>query len=112
MLRAGRLGRYSVTIQELTAVQDDAGQAIKTWTTVTAAVPCEIISAYGGETIRGRQVEARTTHVVTMHFREGITPTMRLVETANGRVLNITRADDFNGKRRELILECMADANG
>lgn len=40
-------------------------------------LPCSITAVSGGETYRGRQIEATVTHVIEMRYYDGILPSMR-----------------------------------
>lgn len=56
---------------------EDTGQVVDDWTTF--ATPYAHIEAVtGGETTRGDQVSAETTHVVEMYYLPGLDHTMRL----------------------------------
>lgn len=65
---------------------------------------CEVLSVGGGERVRGVQIEAGIDTVVAMRFRNDLDPTMQIVH--DGRSLNIVRASDPDGRRRELIVQC------
>lgn len=60
---------------------DAASAESPTWATLArgSAVPCSIEAAAGGESMRGRQVEAHITAIVEMRKRTDLTPAMRLV---------------------------------
>jgi SPP1 family predicted phage head-tail adaptor len=102
MIQAGELNQR-VTVQAGTSVQDDAGQPIVTWATFAGPLPAKVESVAGGETIRGRQVVATATTLFTVRWLTGVTPKMRL--SYEGRTLNILRAGDPYGDRRELRIE-------
>ena len=46
-------------------------------TTLWRDLPCSITAVTGGETYRGRQIEATVTHVIAMRYYAGILPNMR-----------------------------------
>lgn len=46
-------------------------------TTLWRDLPCSITAVTGGETYRGRQLEATITHVIEMRYYAGILPNMR-----------------------------------
>lgn len=75
-------------------------------------VPCQITTTAGDETFRGRQLEARTSHVVECHYLPNITPAMRCVVRGGlhtGRNLNITAVkvlDQTRGQVAKLWLYC------
>lgn len=76
-----------------------------TWTRVIHAWPCELITASGGERVRGRQVTAATTHVAIGEYygaREA-DPDMRA--EIGGRRFAIAAAYDPDGDNRETRVE-------
>ena len=103
MIPAGTL-RQRITIQQSTDSQDATGQPIRTWANVISGVPARVESVAGGETVRGRQVMAQTTTLLTTRWMSGITPSMRIVFC--NRTLGILRVNDPVGDRRELRIEC------
>lgn len=106
-INAGELNRR-VDIQEATEVQDSRGQPIATWATIANGddVPAKIEGVSGLERVRGRQVEATATHLVTLRHRTDITPPMRLIAD-DGRVFNVVSAVDPSGRRRRLNVACV-----
>jgi len=104
-IRAGDL-RQRVAFLEEASVQDATGQSVPAWTGVSGstAVPAEVLGVGGGETFRGQQVEAHIASVVTIRYRAGLSPTMRLKH--DGRQLNIDRIVDPTGHKRELTIFC------
>jgi len=107
-IEAGRLRRNRITIEQESSTQDELGQPVPTWTTVAANLPAEILGVGGGETIRGQQVDAGITSVVTIRYRSGLSPKMRIVH--NSRNLNIAKVNDPDGFRRELLLHCSEES--
>ena len=105
MIPAGQLSNR-ITIQAPTTTQDAAGQPMRTWATLAGPVvlPAKVESVAGGETIRGRQVSAVAQVMFTIRYRSDITTQMRVLW--DGRTLNIVRASDPYGDRRELRIEC------
>lgn len=81
-------------------------------TALYRAVPCQITTTAGDETFRGRQLEARTSHVIECHYLRGILPSMRAVVRGGlyeGRTLNITAVkplDQTRGQVAKLWLYC------
>lgn len=60
---------------------DAASAETPAWSTLPGgvSVPCSIEAAAGGESMRGRQVEAHIKAIVEMRKRTDLTPAMRLV---------------------------------
>lgn len=105
-LAPGRL-RQRVSIQAATTPTD--GEAGPTYATWLRNVPAEVIEAGGamaggGERVRGRMIEAGLSAVVTIRYRDDISPTMRLVYGT--RYLNIVSVTDPTGYRMETVLTC------
>lgn len=100
---AGRK-RNRITIQQATEAQDSAGQPIRTWSTYLADYPVAVDDVAGGENLRGRMVAAEATIVFAGRWYAGVTAEMRVVY--GSRTLNIVRACDPYGDRRELRIEC------
>lgn len=110
MARAGKL-IHTFAIEEPLQLRDaETGQIKPTWRAVASCVFGERIAVGGGETIRGKQVEAITSHAVLTHWRPNILPTMRL-RFADGEILHIVRADDPDGRRRDLLIQCRRNDN-
>lgn len=104
-MRPGNL-RQVVRIERATLANDAAGQPIETWSAIAggAAVPAEVLAVSGGETVRGSQMEAGVSTLVTMQWRGDVTTAMRIVH--DGRALNVVRAVDPDGRRRSLVCQC------
>jgi len=101
-MRAGRL-RHQVTIQRLTTTVDSYGDHIETWADV-ATVWAEVVPLSGREYWAAKQVNAETETRVTMRYRDGVLPAMRIKYGA--RLLDIQSAIDVGGRRDELQLMC------
>ena len=100
-LDPGRL-RQRVTLEQATT--PSSGETNPTYATYLSNVPAEVIETTGGEYVRGRQVEAGIVAMVTIRYRNGIYPTMRLRYGA--RYLNIVSCIDPTGYRSELLIQC------
>jgi SPP1 family predicted phage head-tail adaptor len=105
MLQAGRL-HHGITIQAPTNTGDSSGQPIPAWNAITDGtnVRAEVVPVGGGERIRGVQIEPGITTVVTIRWRANVTPECRVIHGT--RTLNIVRADDPNGRKEMLLLQC------
>ena len=80
------------------------------WANTQTGIAAEVKATAGGETTRGRQVAATTSHLVTIHYRTGVTPKQRFVW--NSMNLYISRAEDPDGTRQMLECECERVSDG
>ena len=111
MTRRERIGsrRYRATVSQHDGTQDSHGTPTYgtsgDWDAVVTNWPCEVLAVRGGETVRGRQVAANTTHVLYGEYHGGasITPEMKCV--INGTTYQIVSALDMDGQRREIRVE-------
>jgi SPP1 family predicted phage head-tail adaptor len=81
-MRAGLL-RHRVQVQSPTGTQDEYGQAVLGWTTLGARW-ASVEPLMGREMWQAQQVQADTTHKVTLRYFDGLTPRYRLVEGKPG----------------------------
>lgn len=101
--------RWTATFQQHDGRYDSHGQptygTAGDWDTFLSAWPCELMTVSGGETIRGRQVTATTTHVFYGEYfgAEGVTAQMRMI--VDGQTYAIQSAYDPAGDRREMRIE-------
>jgi SPP1 family predicted phage head-tail adaptor len=105
MVRAGNL-RRRLTLQSRAIDRDDRGGAIESWST-TATVWGSVIPSSGREAWQAEQSQAQVTHQVTIRYRAGVTPRMRLLD--GSRVLHIASAVDVDSRKRELTLMCVEE---
>ena len=93
--------------------QDAAGQPTYSndadWSPVVIGWPVELVSVRGGETLRGRQVSADTSHVLFGEYYggNGVSPEQRCV--INGESYNVVSAMDLDGTHTELRVELRRD---
>ena len=80
---------------------DDPSQ----WTEVVSGWPCELITTVGGEVIRGRMTNAKTTHVAYGEFfgAKDVTPKHRCV--IDGVSYGVTCVIDADGLQMERRIE-------
>ena len=103
-LAAGTL-RNRVDIEEPTDGTD--GNPEPTFSVMEGGldVPAEILYVSGGERVRGQQMEATATALVTIRWRSGVTARHRF--DVGGEKLNILRVyDPDNGRRVRLVCQC------
>tara|TARA_R110000824_G_scaffold53003_3_gene147016 strand:+ start:4970 stop:5314 length:345 start_codon:yes stop_codon:yes gene_type:complete len=79
------------------------------WDTVVAAWPCELLTSTGTETLRGKQVQATTTHVLfgEYHGAKLVEPDMRAV--IDNVTYGVVAAFDPMGNSREIRIELKRD---
>lgn len=100
-MRGGKL-RDRITIQEATLAADGAGQMVPTWSTYQGNWPAEHRYVSGGETIRGRQLSAESSHLFIIRELDGVTRQMRvLYDSTYYGIVNISEP-----REREVWLEC------
>jgi head-tail adaptor len=100
--------RHRVTLEYPNPTQVE-GTQVPVWATVLASIPAEILAVAGGETVRGKQIEAGIDTVVIVRF--GLSKNAnhewsdhRFVH--DSRNLNIVRAADEEGTREFLTCYC------
>lgn len=69
-------------------------------------VPVDIQPVAGGETYRGRQLEATTTHLVSVRFIDGMLPTMKLVDAVSSAEYSIVRIENHDGREHMRDIQC------
>ena len=102
-LRIGAM-RERITIQQKTETVDSIGQTNRTWANLYADEPARFEPVSGGETLRGKQVEAGVTVIFTIHKRAGIDTTMRV--SYGGSTYGIAYINPVDGGNRYLELRC------
>lgn len=107
VIRAGELDRR-VTLQQRSTSQDTFGQQVTTWTDV-AVLWANVRPLSGRELLTAGAINAELSHVVTIRYRAGITPAMRL--TYGGQVFNILSVVDPEMAHVSLELQCSTGLN-
>lgn len=92
--------RYRVDIYSETSAD---GAEVPSYTKSYSKVPCDIVQVSGGETYRGRQIEATATHLISFRQLESIVPTMKFIDT-NSITYHIVRITKRSG--RDYMLDC------
>jgi hypothetical protein len=101
---------HSVEFQKHNGTQDTLGQPTYGTDTdwdVVAQWRCELLTAGGGEKLRGRQVSANTSHVLIgdpAAVADKVDPTCRAI--IGGKTYNVTAVYDPDGLNREFRVEC------
>ena len=91
--------RHLITIQNDTSAD---GAEAPTWGTFVDNVPSGYYDVAGGETFRGKQLEASVTAVFEIRYYTGVTEEMRIVNAS--RNFNISKIVDRQGISRYLEL--------
>ncbi len=95
---------YRITLQQRSTAQDAYGQQAATWSDV-ASVWAGIDYVDGKEDVASASLQPTTTAKVTIRWRAGVTPAMRVVY--RGQAWNIGAVLPARN-RRELLLLCTA----
>ena len=107
-MKIGEL-RHRVTIQEKTLTIDPYGGEVVSWVDV-ATVWAAVEPLSGREFLEGRRQENEINHRIRIRYREGITPSMRVVwgSTTSGgsRIFGIESVIERESRRREIWLMC------
>ena len=101
-METGRL-RHQISIQQNTATVDAAGQPGVDWQTIRQPW-AEVKPVVGGENFNGSQILAGVTHLVTIRYQSGISPTMRVLY--GSRILHIESVLNIDERNRETRLQC------
>ena len=103
-LRIGAM-RERVTLQSPVETVDSIGQTNRTWVDEYEDEPARYEPISGGETLRGKQVELGVTAVFTIHRRDDIDSTWRVVHGST--TYGIGYVNPVDGGLRYLELRCM-----
>lgn len=105
-MRAGALRHFGM-LQERSTVKDEYGGQVTDWINV-GRVRFMLAPAGGHEIEFGGSTRVQAMFKLTMRYRKGIKPTMRILEFAlpeqDERIFNITNIDDIEGRRRQIDL--------
>ena len=103
--------RERINVQTATEADDTNGQTIRTWANTLYREPAQWIPTSGGETIRGKQIEAGINAIFVVRYRSSTySPTMRIVH--GSETYGIVYVKQIDGLRRYIQLECKAVNNG
>jgi SPP1 family predicted phage head-tail adaptor len=106
-MRSGSL-RQRLALSSATLVADGMGgwTVVLPWVLV-ATVWGQIAPLTGAERLQAAQMTSIVTHEITIRYRTGVVPQMRIARTAGSQTFEIhavLRSDDF--RRRQLTLLC------
>ncbi len=99
----GRL-RQRLALQAATRTPDGGGGASESWTTI-AQLWAEIRPTGGTESFEADAVAGRVSHEITIRYRSGVAPAMRLV--SGTRRFEILAVIDIEERRRWLKCLCV-----
>lgn len=100
-MRAGRLSER-VTLQSLTAGQDEYGAPSTVWTD-TATVSASVDDLTGREYVAAGGTQNAVTTKITIRYRAGVVPTMRVL--ADGVVYTVEAV--LGQDKKMLVLMCV-----
>lgn len=102
MIRPGDL-RHRVVLEEAARTPDGGGGAIEAWQEITT-LWAAISPVSGQERARHEAVEATFTHIITLRYRPGVQPDMRLRK--DSRIFNIRAIRNLKEANRWLQCLC------
>lgn len=102
--------RHRITLQSRTATQDsNTGEMVMSWANTMADEPAEVVPLSGKEFIQSGATQAQVDTRITIRWRSGIEPTMRVVFDGNNYQITAVLPDPTN--RRHLTLMCQRGVN-
>ena len=101
-MRIGDL-RHRVTIEKKIVTIDAYGDEVVSWAEV-ATVWAAVEPLSGREFLEGRRLENEINHRIRIRYREGLTPSMRVVW--GPRAFDIESVIERESRRREMWLMC------
>ncbi len=107
-MRAGTL-RHRVDIESFETTLDDEGALVEEWVSLLDSEPAEIVALSGREYIAAQAVQAGVTTRITIRWRAGVLPSMRVVHGSD--IYNIKAVLPDPSLRRHLTLMCETGAN-
>lgn len=96
--------RHRITVQEASTTVDASRQKVVTYVDRFTREPAAFTQVSGGETIRGRQIEAGVTALFKVNYRDGYAVTDRVV--FDGQNYGIVRLEIPQGVKRFMWLHC------
>lgn len=102
--------RYRITLREPVEAIDASRQPVITWTDELTNQPAKYEQVSGGETTRGKQVEAGVVALFTVNYRSEYTPQKQIL--FRGVSYGIVRVDNPDGIKRYMDIYCKASPIG
>lgn len=87
-----KAGQYRDRVHVYNETSADGSDDPAFASTLWRDLPCSITAVSGGETYRGRQLEATVTHVIEMRYYAGIMPNMRIYQPLTSTYYEVSRA--------------------
>ena len=98
--------RHRLTYQEPIIKDDDYGDAVTTWETVSVAWG-KVSPASGSESVVGEQLRADVSHTVTIRYGAvAARANGRFLLDSTGRILNVVSCLDVDERRWQLNIAC------
>ena len=104
-MQSGRL-RFRITIQQPADTIGSAGEIDQAWTTY-AVRWASIMPLSGKEFYASKQLNAETTHKITIRYTSGVTTKMRV--SYDSRIFAIESIINFGERNKEMQLMCVED---
>lgn len=101
--------RHRVTLSSLTQTRDEWGGVIESWQPLVSGLPAEIVPLSGREFVAAQAVQAGVTTRITIRYRGGVLPSMRVEHGSD--IYNIKSALPDPTLRRHLTLMCETGVN-
>lgn len=102
--------RHRINVQSRTASQDaTTGETTFTWSNTLTSEPAEVVPLSGRELIQSGATQAQVDTRMTIRWRSGIEPTMRVVFDGNNYQITAVLPDPTS--RRWLTLMCQRGVN-
>lgn len=103
-MNAGSLDRR-ITIEAPTITTNDVGAEVVTWATWAADVPAQVRTESSRDRILAGRITEEMAYLVTIRYRDGITPKMRL--QYDGKTLTIAGPPREVGRRAFLEMTAL-----
>lgn len=112
-MRSGKL-RHRIDVQAFTATtNDDTGITSEAWATIIGVgeplIPAEIVPLSGREFVAAQAVQAGVTTRITIRWKDGIAPSMRVLH--DGLIYNVKAVLPDPTLRRHITLMCEQGIN-
>lgn len=98
--------RHRITLKKPVKTVDASRQPVTTWENELTMQPAKYLQVSGGETVRGRQIEAGVTALFTVNHRNEYAVDKQIV--FRGQTYGIVRVDEPDGVERFVDLHCKA----
>lgn len=107
-MNAGKL-RHIIALDEFTTTQDSESGAVSEAWAEFASVHAEIVPLSGREFVSASAIQAGVTHRITIRWRDGVLPSMRVRH--GSQIYNIKAVLPDPTLRRHITLMCETGVN-